>query len=163
MNTQVIPSNVRFLPRQDIFQSNAVVLCNPVNLKGVINAGLALKFDHKYPGLLENYQEAIELGWLRSGTVWPYWITTEAYTYRLVLNCPTKIEWHDPSPEPLLILTIKAIAHYCRTKSIPRIAVPKLGCGLSSGLDWSRIRTVLVGEALFTPATKWDIHGEPPA
>lgn len=147
--------NVRFMPGKDIFESGAVALCNPVNLSSVMGAGLALQFKNRWPGCFEDYKEAIQLGWLRQGTIWRYY-TRE---HRVIVHCPTKRHWQDPSPPQLVRDTIVALGRYCRITAVPRIAVPKLGCGLG-GMLWEEVLPLLLTSAASSPHTKWYLYGE---
>lgn len=119
----------------DIFQSNAIVLVNPVNTVGVMGAGLALKFRQKYPFMYVNYKRLCANHELVVGK--PRLVSREN---GLILLFPTKTDWREPSKleyiEEGLACLHSAIMSNSYTLGRYSFAFPKLGCGCGQ-LDWN--------------------------
>lgn len=119
----------------DIFQSNALVLVNPVNTVGVMGAGLALKFRQKYPFMYANYKKLCANNELVVGK--PKLVSREN---GWILLFPTKTDWREPSKleyiENGLAYLHNAIMSNCYACAGFSFAFPKLGCGCGQ-LDWN--------------------------
>jgi O-acetyl-ADP-ribose deacetylase (regulator of RNase III) len=118
--------------QDDLFQSKAQVLVNPVNVMGVMGKGLALEFKKRYPAMFEEYRTLCENSQFKVGDLWLY-KTTDKW----VLNFPTKNHWREPSTVEIIQAGLNRFAATYEENSITSIAFPKLGSGLG-GLDWGK-------------------------
>lgn len=116
----------------DLFQSNAKVLVNPVNVMGVMGKGLALEFKKRYPAMFEEYRTLCENGQFKIGDLWLYKASD-----KWVLNFPTKQHWREPSTVEIIQAGLKKFIVTYEEDGITSIAFPKLGSGLG-GLDWEK-------------------------
>lgn len=118
---------------KDIFQSKAEALVNPVNLVGVMGAGLAAKFRAKYPDMFNDYRGRFLAGRL-----------TGAYAYKAedgktIINFPTKKDWREQSDIELIKKSFRWLLDNYKTLGIGSVCFPKVGCGLG-GLKWSEVK-----------------------
>ena len=122
----------------DLFQSNAKVLINPVNVMGVMGKGLALEFKKRYPVMFEEYHILCENGQLKIGDLWLYKASD-----KWVLNFPTKQHWREKSTLEIIETGLQKFVTIYDQETITSIAFPKLGSGLG-GLDWdTQIRPLM--------------------
>ena len=105
---------------------------NPVNLVGVMGAGLARAVAIAYPDSLPAYQADLRSVRLRHGTVTAWRKPDGNY----ILQVPTKRHWRNNSPLDLVQASIDALFPLCESLAIDTVHVVKLGCGLG-GLDWN--------------------------
>ena len=148
--------NVIFWPLQSIFDTDADALCNPVNLMGVMGAGLAKKFQQRYPKSFTSYSFALKCRFLHQDSIWPY---QDEKSKKIILHCPTKQRWNEKSDFDMVANTILNIQTICLLMKIPSVAVPKLGCGLG-GLHWKVVREEMLFIARTNPELIWHIYGE---
>lgn len=125
--------NKPIIYEKDIFQSKAEALVNPVNLVGVMGAGLAAKFRAKYPDMYDDYRGRYLAGRL-----------TEAYAYKAedgktIVNFPTKKNWKEKSDIDLIKKSFRWLLDNYKALNIGSVCFPKVGCGLG-GLDWSVVK-----------------------
>jgi O-acetyl-ADP-ribose deacetylase (regulator of RNase III) len=116
----------------DLFQSNAKVLVNPVNIMGVMGKGVALEFKKRYPAMFEEYHTLCEKGQFKIGDLWLYKASD-----KWVLNFPTKQHWREKSTVEIIQAGLHKFVEFYETDTITSIAFPKLGSGLG-GLDWEK-------------------------
>lgn len=79
----------------DLFDAETDAWVNPVNCVGVMGAGLALEFKHRFPAMMPSYQQVCRQGQLVPGKI-HCWRTGEEYP-QWVLNFPTKVHWNQHS------------------------------------------------------------------
>lgn len=121
----------------DIFSSRCSVIVNPVNTKGAMGAGLALKFKQRYPAMYSFYVNECRAGKLtvRQSSLW-------RGSGRQVLMFATKEHWRDSSRLEYIALGLEYLVANYQRMGITSIAFPKLGCGLGQ-LDWEDVRTLM--------------------
>jgi O-acetyl-ADP-ribose deacetylase (regulator of RNase III) len=117
----------------DIFQSDAQVLVNPVNCRGVMGAGLALAFKQRYPEMFAAYVQECKSGQLRIGRPMLY-----RANRHWILNFPTKDHWRDPAKLEYIMQGLHFLVEHYRQMGIESIAFPKLGAGLGK-LPWNEV------------------------
>lgn len=120
----------------DIFQSKANVLVNPVNLEGVMGAGLAKEFKRRYPNTFDEYKRSCLVGELNRGRILFSRIMAgdaPIGTSEWILHFPTKHRWREPSSLRLIEWGLQQFRR--DERSYTTTAFPALGCGLG-GLDW---------------------------
>lgn len=123
--------------RGDLFSSPRQTLVCPVNVVGVMGAGLARTFAERYPAVLEEYRRLFPVLSLRR--INPRYgmrlATVPLEDGRQCLLFPTKLHWKDPSPLPLIASNLALLARQYRELNIQSLAMPAIGCGLG-GLSW---------------------------
>jgi O-acetyl-ADP-ribose deacetylase (regulator of RNase III) len=123
----------------NLFDTRADILINPVNCVGVMGNGIALEFKRRYPAMFDDYREACLRGNVRPGEL-HVWRTRLDW----IVNLPTKRNWIDPSRYEDVELGLDALWLYLRQFPYPSsVALPALGCG-NGGLDWARVKPMVV-------------------
>ncbi|HZU67206.1 MAG TPA: macro domain-containing protein [Ktedonobacteraceae bacterium] len=117
----------------DIFTSNAQVIVNTVNCKGVMGKGLALAFKERYPAMFAVYQQECKNGKLRIGRPTLYRESTP-----WILNFPTKDHWRFPSKLEYLEKGLEFLVTHYKKAGITSIAFPKLGTQ-NGKLSWDEV------------------------
>lgn len=117
----------------DIFQSDAQVIVNPVNCRGVMGAGLALAFKQRYPEMFATYVHECQSGQLRIGQPALY-----RSSQPWILNFPTKDHWRAPSKLEYIEQGLQFFAANYQQLGIHSIAFPKLGAGHGK-LSWDEV------------------------
>jgi len=117
----------------DIFTSDARVIVNTVNCKGVMGKGLALAFKQKYPDMFATYVQECKTGKLQIGRPTIYLKSTP-----WILNFPTKNHWRFPSKLEYIEKGLIFLGKQYKKAGITSIAFPKLGAqnGL---LSWDEV------------------------
>lgn len=134
-----------------IFDVPAQVILNPVNLNGVMGAGLAKQFKNKYPRMYLNYRHKCETGQFQLGQLHVHYLPisfVDTGLTEIIVNFPTKINWRNDSDYGIIEEGLQALINFVNRKKIYSIAIPPLGCGhgkLNSGSVQSLI------EDLFLP------------
>lgn len=126
----------------NMLESDADVLINPVNVVGVMGAGLALQFKQKNPWCVDNYVKACKEGILKPGGI----VTSYNYeTGKRVIHLATKDHWRNKSNMLYIISGLKAIRKKLddiadlSNEGYLTVAIPKIGCGLG-GLNWDIVK-----------------------
>lgn len=125
-------ARIRYV-KGDIFTSNAQVIVNTVNCKGVMGKGLALAFKQKYPDMFRVYQQDCQLGKLSIGRPTLYPKSTP-----WILNFPTKNHWRSPSKLEYLEEGLAFFTRKHKKAGITSIAFPKLGTQ-NGQLSWDDV------------------------
>lgn len=123
--------------KQDLFKTNADVLVNPVNTKGVSGCGVALLFKKRYPLTQALYEEACRNRWIKLGI--PYIISVPQEEQindkpKYIICFPTKIAPSGDEKTKLSTISngLSIIKNRCTEGFFPKdfnIALPLLGCG----------------------------------
>ncbi len=119
----------------DLFDLGFPALGHGCNCTGVMGAGIALQFRHRYPQMYEEYRQFCEEGVALPGDVYPY----EAADGKLILNMLTQ-----PVPGPTATLeliesAVRRAIEMCQEHGIKEMAIPRIGAGIG-GLKWSTVR-----------------------
>ena len=126
----------------DLFESGAEALVNAVNTVGVMGAGLALQFKHKYPQNYVAYRRAYQERSLVVGQPFVY-SRTDVSNPKYIVNFPTKEHWKEPSSIEFISAGMEKLARWCEETKVASIAIPALGCGLG-GLHWDEVKPIIV-------------------
>lgn len=132
---------IRFV-QGDFFDYKADIRINTVNCVGVMGAGVALLFKHKYP----EYVKLCNQGLIRPGKphVWKSKnLFSESSEDIVIINFPTKDDWKKPSEYSYIIDGLKWLKTYLQDKPNSTITIPALGCG-HGGLDWEKVKEMIV-------------------
>lgn len=140
----------------DLFDDDAQALVNAVNCQGVMGAGVALEFRHRFPLNYLAYQRACQRGDVRPGRV-----LAHREAGRWVINVPTKRNWRDRSTMEDVRLGIEALVEELGALRLQSVALPALGCGLG-GLPWSEVRSVLVRTFRHLPSVEARVYAPMP-
>ena len=125
----------------DIFESEAEVLVNPVNCKGVMGKGLALQFKNRFPQIYETYHRDCGKGALKAGFCYFY----HHYNGKVVACLTTKDDWREMSKLNWVKSGIRQLRALMEDGHFTSVAIPQVGCGLG-GLDWNRVRPMILEE-----------------
>jgi O-acetyl-ADP-ribose deacetylase (regulator of RNase III) len=128
---------------ENIFDSKAEAIVNPVNCVGVMGAGLALRFKEKFPANFKEYQKVCKAKELVIGGLF---IVEQNTDPKYVINFPTKDHWKDKSNLNDIRLGLKTLRNEIISEKIKSVAIPALGCGLG-GLNWEDVK-ILIEEEL---------------
>lgn len=126
----------------DILKCDARTLVNPVNLAGVMGAGLAKKFSDKYPGLSYSFRT-----WCRDRKgprkkSMPLLYLFRVNNDKLIINLPTKFHWKGDADTELISVALDEFSDRMPKMKSP-IAIPALGCGIGN-LKWSEIEKLIL-------------------
>lgn len=134
----------------NIFDSPCQTITNPVNCAGIMGAGLALQFRHRFPEMHADYVTRCQSGEVRLGC--PYLFKRSELPW--ILNFPTKQFPRDKSDFLYIIKGMDFVLEHYREWGITSLAIPALGCGLG-GLD-----LLHVGPGLYAGLKRLDIPTE---
>lgn len=132
---------ITMVKNQDIFESKAKVLVNPVNCVGVMGKGLALQFKQRFPQNYKEYRKFCDRDEFKVGNL----IIFGPENNKIIINFPTKVHWRDSSRYEYIELGLQKLVTYDGFKryDIKSIAIPPLGCGLG-GLDWNKVKPMII-------------------
>lgn len=119
--------------KDNIFESRAEALVNPVNTRGVMGAGLALQYKNRYPDMYIKYKEACDNNDVKIGKM-----NVVFDSGRRIINFPTKDDWRDSSKIEYVENGLKDLIELVKQEQIKSIAIPPLGTGLG-GLEQSEV------------------------
>lgn len=127
---------------EDIFSAPVQTLVNPINIVGVMGAGLALEFKKRVPGLYDEYRKLCKTGQLTVDKLWRYkWPGSD----QQVICFPTKQHYHDCSYKDQVLTNLVRLVSLQERLGIRSLAIPPVGCGLG-GLNYERdMREDMIG------------------
>lgn len=131
-------SNLVFL-EGDLFQSGQQTIVNPINCRGKMGRGLALKYKMKFPAMNHEYQQLCSKKEVKVGE--PYLWKESAELW--ILNFPTKDDWRRPSEISYIRSGLEYLARHAEEWGIESLAIPALGCGLGE-LGWDKVRPLII-------------------
>lgn len=121
----------------DFFDHDADIRINTVNCVGIMGAGVALEFKHRYPEMFLSYVEACKNNELAPGK--PHlWEDNSLFAHCLIVNLPTKLHWRDPSEYEYIEKDLVWLREFLLERDAV-VTLPALGCG-HGGLDWSIVK-----------------------
>lgn len=121
----------------DIFETECDVVAIPVNLKGVMGAGLAKFFALRYSHFVPLYRIAIEKQYLRKHVSCLIRHKGDAF-----LMLPTKDDWKEDSNAEDIRLTLENLKKSWDSLKIKSLALPALGCGCGK-LNFDTIKGII--------------------
>lgn len=128
----------------NLLHSSCDALVNTVNCRGPggprqasMGAGLAKAFATQFPSIVAPYKAACLDGSLRPGSV-----QLVRARGKVIVNFPTKDNWHEPSRLEWVRDGLIDLAGKLPTAGVTSIAVPPLGCGLG-GLSWDDVEPLV--------------------
>ena len=124
---------VTFKKNENIFDSDAQVIVNPVNTVGVMGKGLALDFKNRYPKMFTEYKKACQYHLIDIGKL--YYYPGSKCDERDIIFFPTKKHWKSKSTIDYIEKGLQNFVETYKDVGIHSVAFPRIGCGLG-GLDW---------------------------
>lgn len=121
----------------NLFDSDAPAYAHGVNTRGLMGAGIAVEFKHRWPDMYKVYKNLCKDEMLLPGGYFPY-VTKE----RTIINIASqdlpgphaKLQWFEEGLSEALA--------YADWNNIQKIAMPRIGCGIG-GLDWADVRDII--------------------
>lgn len=127
----------------NILDDDAEALVNPVNCVGVMGAGLAQQFKHRFPVYDLDYRDLCESQLLVPGRVRLHRYPASGDPGCLwIVSFPTKRHWRDPSELVWIDDGLYDLIRLVDNSGIRSIALPMLGCGLG-GLPWPDVLSLI--------------------
>jgi hypothetical protein len=114
---------------------------SPINVKGVMGAGLAKAFASRFPDMFADYRRRCAHEQVKVGE--PYLWRSEQLPW--ILNFPTKHHWREPSRLEYIEQGLAYLRQHVEEWEIKTLAVPALGCGLG-GLPYATVEPLLIRE-----------------
>ena len=108
--------------RGDLFESTADALAHGCNIRGRMNAGIAVEFKHRFPEMYQDYFQRCDRDELKLGTGYMY------ADKRNVINLMTQSE--DGTPLFALHDAFEWLAQSYDKLGINSVAIPMIGTGL---------------------------------
>ena len=152
---------MEYAPGQDIFDTGAECIVNPVNchahkLKPGWQKGLAGAFEKRFPEVQEPFKAACEKGLFKPGGVQMIRVNRETGArdpegHTVIANLATKDHWRDPSRMEWVDEGLGKLAAAVEKRGLRSVALPMLGAGLG-GLPWEKVRASI--ETHFRPLSE---------
>jgi len=136
---------IKYIPKGDIFESNAEAYVNPVNLFGVMGDGLAADFRVEFPENFKVYKSISDKGETAIGKLITHKVTKQenkGYDGVLIINFPTKSSWKWASKLEYIETGLQTLTTLIKEQNIKSIAIPGLGCGLGR-LNWDDVKSLM--------------------
>ncbi|MCK4920551.1 MAG: macro domain-containing protein [Bacteroidales bacterium] len=102
--------------------------------------GIAYQFKLKYPKNNLEYEKQCRVGNFNIGSILAF-----NESNKLILNFPTKDKWRKKSEYSYIKEGLNTLVQRLPNLSVRSIAFPPLGCG-NGGLDWGRVKEILISE-----------------
>jgi O-acetyl-ADP-ribose deacetylase (regulator of RNase III) len=135
----------------NMFESRADALVNPINCVGTMGAGLAKEFKRRFPGLNDHYVAAAARREVKVGRILTFpTLDQSGRGPRYIFNFPTKDQWRNPSQLSWIVSGLDNLREVCDDLAVRSIAIPALGCGLG-GLDWDDVSEAI--QRAFSPVS----------
>lgn len=119
----------------DLLESNCDAIICPVNMVGVMGAGLAKDMALRYHQLDRAYRKMLNDGVLDLGK--PCILSSPLWTHRIILFA-TKDHWKNASEFEWISEGLREMRWLLEEHQVTTVGIPKLGCGLG-GLPWSLV------------------------
>ncbi|MBP6611566.1 MAG: macro domain-containing protein [Paludibacter sp.] len=126
----------------NLLESKAEALVNTVNTVGVMGKGIALQFKNQYPNNYKLYEKACKAKEVQVGKLFVTEDSSLLEGQKIIINFPTKTDWHKPSEYVYIESGLKDLARIIKERRIKSIAVPPLGAG-NGGLEWSTVKKMI--------------------
>ena len=135
----------------DILDTRCDYVVCPVNMVGVMGAGLAAQMERSIPGLAHAYTEAIKTGSLQLGR------TYAIERFKVVLFA-TKDHWKYPSRLEYISAGMNHLTRWIQSSGVRSIAIPALGCGLGR-LTLAQVEPVIQAALVSLPDVRVELYG----
>lgn len=122
----------------DIFTAGAHAIAHGVNTRGVMGAGIAVKFREAHPGMYAEYRKLCEeFGGALGGLVFP-WTADNVIVYNLF----TQIMPGANADYALLEKAALMMRLDAEERGLDSVALPEIGCGIG-GLEYHNVESLL--------------------
>lgn len=115
------------------------------NCAGTMDAGVSIAFKKRWPRMYEEYVRRCHDKRLALGDVF-VWSEDDVVVY----NLATQQHWRARSKLSAFSRAVKRMLELAHQGGVTRIGLPRIGAGLG-GLDWNRVRSILVEEGNASP------------
>jgi O-acetyl-ADP-ribose deacetylase (regulator of RNase III) len=122
----------------NILKSDIQTLVCPVNVVGVMGAGLAMEFKLQYPAMYEAYRRFCWAGLFERKGIFVYTVSPT----RKILCLPTKRHWKYRSKIEWVDQALATIASDYEKYGITELAIPAVGCGKGK-LEWEDVYSLI--------------------
>ena len=130
--------------RGNIVDDGADVLVNTVNCVKVMGKGVALEFKLRYPEIIQDYNNACDIGSLVVGGCLLFQLPNQtSIKKRYWAALATKDHWRYPSKYVWIRSGLLELAKLASSVGAISIAIPRPGCG-NGGLDWDLVRPMVL-------------------
>lgn len=127
--------------RGNILKARTQAIVNPVNIMGIMGAGLALQVKKKYPEVFESYKKAcFDKSIIDRG--YHIYRINEYKGPEFIINIPTKKHYFDMSDYYSIEKNVETLVSLVLDMDIRSISIPALGCGCG-GLDWNIVKEII--------------------
>lgn len=140
--------------KENLFKSKAKVLVNPVNIIGVMGAGIALEFKNRFPYMFKEYKQLIKNNDLHIG--YPRYVKSSEDSDVWICLFPTKIHFSNKSCIEYIEKGLMKTAIIAKINN-NSYSFPKLGCGCG-GLNFEKEVKPLVEKHLYDLQNDIYIH-----
>lgn len=130
--------------RGDLFDAEVDVIAHGCNTRGVMGAGIAAAFRHKFPAMYQQYRAFCQSGLFATGSVFKYEITNNPHEanqpFHAIFNLGTQ-EYPGPDAKISHIEEcFERIRYYYNVPMV--IGIPFIGCGIGS-LNWDDVKLAI--------------------
>lgn len=125
----------------NIFKAKTQAIVNPVNIMGIMGAGIALQVKKKFPEVFESYKKACYDKSIINRGYHVYRIRDQD-NLEYIINLPTKKHYFEMSDYFSIEKSIETLISIIYSMEIRSISIPALGCGCG-GLNWNIVRTII--------------------
>lgn len=134
---------VIFIKEGDIFALEGIhSYAHGCNCLGGMDAGIAVEFRRRYPGMYAQYKALCAEGRFQPGDVFDY-PAGAGHVY----NLATQYSWKPEARLDYIAASLQRMCELATADGVGQIALPAIGAGLG-GLDWKEVRLIVeqVGE-----------------
>jgi O-acetyl-ADP-ribose deacetylase (regulator of RNase III) len=122
----------------DLFNTPGIrAFAQGCNCAGTMDAGVAVAFKKRWPGMFEDYAARCADHRFHLGDVAP-WNEGEVVVYSLAIQ----EHWKKKAKLPALARALRRMVALAEHAGVERVGLPRVGAGLG-GLDWPRVKSVL--------------------
>lgn len=136
---------IKYIAKGDIFESKCDAYVNPVNIFGVMGAGLAADFKVEFPENFKVYKSLSDKGETAIGKLITHKVTKQEnknYDGVLIINFPTKSSWKWASKLEYIEMGLQTLTTLIKENDVKSIAIPGLGCG-EGRLNWEDVKPLI--------------------
>ena len=137
----------------NVFDTQAQAITIPVNVFGVMGAGLAKACATRYPDAYYHYRRHCRKGAMTLDRLWVY---TPSGETRQLIFVPTKHHWREDSDVDQLRRCIEGLARLADHHHYSVVAMVALGCG-HGGLDINTDLKPMIGDYLKPLTTEFEL------